>query len=220
MNTTKIYTESPSILCHRINALRQAWVEKNHASTQAIVEEIGSLMAYEISKELSYEEVSLKTPLGQASGHQLAREPVVATVLRAGLPLQRGFLKVFGKADGAFLMAYRKHESSKSHDFEVQLDAVTCPDLNGRVLILTDTMLATGRSITTALQSLLQYGQPKEMYLASVVASEQGVRHLQNTFPSAKIRVVVVDPKLNAASYIVPGIGDAGDLMYGEKLQN
>jgi uracil phosphoribosyltransferase len=178
---------------------------------------IGQMAAYEISKSLSYDSVEIQTPLGLYNGQQLPNAPVVSTILRAGVPLWEGIVDVFDKADCSFVAAYRKHSGDDS--FTINQEYVTCPDLNGRILILADPMLATGASLVEALKELYEFGTPIATYIVCAIASSVGIELVQREFPQIHIWTADIDEELTAKGYIVPGLGDAGDLSYGQKMQ-
>jgi uracil phosphoribosyltransferase len=189
----------------------------NHGSRfqfRTRVETLGFLLGYELSKTLDYKPVSVQTPLGTASGQRLLNQPVVGTVLRAGLPLHAGLLKAFPEADNCFVGAYRSHDSSGA--FEIKLDYFAAPDLADRTLILVDPMLATGASAILTMQSILKQTTPARTLLVSIIASEPGITRVQKALPEVEIWTAAVDSTLNERGYIVPGLGDAGDLCFGE----
>jgi uracil phosphoribosyltransferase len=196
----------------------------NREQFRATMGKVGFVLAYELSKTLEYEEVDIETPLAVAVGHRLTAQPVVGTILRAGLPLYDGVMQAFPEADSAFIAAYRKH--GKDADFTVQTDYVTCPDLAGRALVLADPMLATGSSLIDGLDRLVdEGGTPSEVHVLAAIAAHQGVEHLQSqlerrAFARASIWCAAIDPTLNEHKYIEPGLGDAGDLAFGAKIQN
>lgn len=175
-------------------------------------------MAYEISKHLTYIQKPTQTILGTASCRVLSDQPVIATVLRAGLPLQDGINRFFDQADLAYISAYRHHTGPES--FEIVVEYLACPDLNGRVLILADTMLATGQSLVMTYEKFLSNGIPAEVHIVSVIGSKSGVDYVRKALPQAKLWIGTIDDTLNNEGYIVPGLGDAGDLSFGEKLQH
>ena len=181
------------------------------------IERIGEIMAYEISRELPYQTLSVQTPLATATENVPALQPVVATILRAGLPFHHGFINYFDRAENAFVSAYRKYIDADN--FDIHIEYIASPRLDGKTLIITDPMLATGGSMELAYQALLTKGEPEHIHIASVIASQQAVDHVQKVFPADKTTVwcAAIDPELDAHSYIVPGLGDAGDLCYGEK---
>ncbi|MCG8311080.1 MAG: uracil phosphoribosyltransferase [Cytophagales bacterium] len=178
---------------------------------------IGELMAYEISKRLAYREKIIETPLGKHTTSIIDEKLVLGTILRAGLPLHEGFLNYFDRAENAFVSAYRKY-IDKQH-FDIHVEYISSPTIAGKTLILADPMLATGTSFELAYKALLTKGVPSRIHLACVIASEDGVKYLEERLDLAKINLwcAAIDPELNSKSYIVPGLGDAGDLAYGEK---
>lgn len=172
-------------------------------------------MAYEISKTLNYETIEVTTQLGVANGKKLFDQVVLATILRAGLPMHDGMLSVFDQAENAFISAFRHHH--KDGTFEVRLDYISSPELDDKVLIICDPMLATGSSMIRALKALMENGRPKELHIATVIASSSGLEYVGIEFPDAHIWIGDEDEELTAKSFIVPGLGDAGDLAYGTK---
>lgn len=181
------------------------------------MERLGNIYAYEISKTLSYAKKDIETPLGIAKTDLPSSRIVLASVLRAGLPLHNGILDFFDDADNAFIAAYRKNH--KDGSFEINLEYVTCPNLTGATLILVDPMLATGASVQKAIESLSEYGKYKSLHIVTIIASSYGVSHVQRLYPKAHLWMASEDEELTAKSYIVPGLGDAGDLAFGNKLQ-
>jgi uracil phosphoribosyltransferase len=180
------------------------------------MERIGEIMAYEVSKSFPYDPVQVTTPLGTAGTQQMRHPVVLTTVLRAALPLYNGFLNVFEEAESAFIGAYRGlHQAD--HSFEVEMQYITAPDLNGKILILIDPMLATGKSILKSYEALLAYGTPLQVHIVAAIASRPGVQYVSQHLPECRIWAGSVDETLNHKYYIVPGLGDAGDLAFGEK---
>ena len=206
-----------SILNQYIAEIRDIHVQTDSLRFRRNIERIGEIMAYELSKDLPYETISIETPLATACEQVPAVRPVIATILRAGLPLHRGFINYFDKAENAFVSAYRKY-IDEDH-FDIHIEYIASPRLDGKTLIIVDPMLATGGSMELAYKALLTKGEPACIHIASVIASEQAIGHIKETFPEDKTTVwcAAIDPRLNAHSYIVPGLGDAGDLCYGEK---
>ncbi|MBL7802132.1 MAG: uracil phosphoribosyltransferase [Saprospiraceae bacterium] len=207
--------EQHSIANQFVAELRNVELQKDRLRFRRNLERIGEIMAYEISKTLEYEPFEVETPLGVAMVPLPAPRIVLATILRAGLPFHQGMLNYFDQADNAFISAYRRHH--KDGTFEIQLDYVSTPDLDGCVLILCDPMLATGSSIDVALKELSRFGQPASIHIATVIASAAGVDAVQRLHHNARLWVGALDEELTGKSYIVPGLGDAGDLAYGEK---
>ncbi len=212
-----VLSEQHSLANQFIAELRDVKIQGDRMRFRRNTERLGEIFAYEISKKLRYKIVDHETPLGVASTPVLDEHIVLASILRAGLPLHHGLLGFFDQADNAFISAYRKHH--KDGTFEIKLEYVTCPDLKDRVLILADPMLATGASLEAAMKILDQYGQPKEIHFVSIIAATSGVNYVRRRFPDVHMWLGAVDEELTARSYIVPGLGDAGDLLYGNKLQ-
>ena len=178
---------------------------------------MGEIIAYEISRVLPYRDCNVRTSLGVSRVARLQEQPVIASILRAGLPLHQGLLNYFDHADNAFISAYRKHEGD-SAEFEVEIEYLSSPSVDGRIVILCDPMLATGSSMVLAYQAMLEKGNPAEIHVAAVIASEQGVKFTREALPeNTTIWVADIDPDLNQRAYIVPGLGDAGDLAFGAK---
>lgn len=207
-----------SILNQFISEIRDVEVQKDSMRFRKNLERIGEVFAYEISKSLSYESMQTTTPLGIADGKKLSSEPVVATILRAGLPLHNGILNFFDKAGCAFIGAYRKHH--KNNTFEIAMEYATCPDLNNKTLILCDPMLASGSSLVLAYKELLKKGIPKHTHFVAAIASAEGIEYVKTHMPSPNYTLWcgAIDQELTAQAYIVPGLGDAGDLAFGNKI--
>ena len=207
-----------SILNQFLSELRDVSVQTDSMRFRRNIERIGEIMAYEISKELVYGPRVIKTPLSTAVENVPAAQPVIATILRAGIPFHQGFLNYFDHAQNAFVSAYRKY-TDEAH-FDIHIEYIASPRLDGKTLILTDTMLATGASMEYAYEALLTKGRPAHVHIASVIASQQAVEHIRKVFPDEKTTVwcATIDPELNERKYIVPGLGDAGDLAYGDKM--
>jgi uracil phosphoribosyltransferase len=210
-----ILSKSSSIFTQIMSELRDMDIQTDRMRFRFNLERAGELMAYEISRHLEYENRTVTTPLGSADVPVLKDQPVIVGILRAGLPLHQGFLRIFDHADNGFISAYRQH--TNENEFVIKVEYMACPDLEGRTLILVDPMIATGKSLYLSYQSLLSLGTPKEVFVAGVIGSEEGVQYLRLHMPNAKIFVGDVDKELTAKSYIVPGLGDAGDLAYGAK---
>jgi len=181
------------------------------------MERIGELFAYEISKHLEYEVKEIQTPLGIAKVPILAKQPVIASIMRAGLPLHQGFLTVFDKAENSFISAYRKYE--KDGTFQISFEHISGPSMEGKDIILADPMLATGASMVLAYKALLRKGAPRHTHIVSVIASKEGIEYMQKNLGEKKITLWTgaIDDEMTVKSYIVPGLGDAGDLAYGVK---
>jgi uracil phosphoribosyltransferase len=181
------------------------------------LERIGEVAGVEISRELEYEIKETQTPLGIAPGKVLKEQPILATILRAGLPLHQGLLNIFDKADNAFISAYRKHK--RDGTFDISLDYISSPDLENRVVIISDPMLATGSSLVKTIQYLREEGKPSMIHIVVAIACTVGIEYVHRTEPGVKIWCGAIDEELTAKGYIVPGLGDAGDLAYGMKVQ-
>jgi uracil phosphoribosyltransferase len=211
-----ILSKQNSVFNQFIAEIRDAEIQKDSMRFRRNLERMGEIFAYEISKHLEYQPIEVVTPLGISNEMVPAKHPVIATILRAGLPLHQGFLNVFDKADNAFISAYRKHH--KDGSFDIQVEYLSSPDLDDRVLILNDPMLATGSSMVLAYKGILKKGKPSHVHVVSVIASVEGVAFVEKNFPeNCTIWVGAVDEELTAQSYIVPGLGDAGDLAFGMK---
>jgi uracil phosphoribosyltransferase len=182
------------------------------------MERIAEVAAYEISKQLPFVEKSIPTPMGESLVQVLKEQPVLATILRAGVPMHNGLLHYFDKADCAFVAAYRKHHRDGS--FEIEQQYLTCPPLEGKALIIADPMLATGASLIVALETLLNHGIPGQIHIVSAIACVEGIENVLRKFPDVSIWAGAIDEELTAKGYIVPGLGDAGDLSFGSKEQS
>ena len=214
-----ILNKENTILNKFIAQIRDREVQRDSMRFRRNLERVGEVMSYEISRVLDYKTQIVETPLGEAAVEMISDKIVVATILRAGLPLHQGFLNYFDDAESVFVSVYRK--SSKDGSFKVKVEYVSSCDLDGKTLILVDPMLATGTSLVLAYEALIaKGGEPQHTHVASVIASEQGVDYAMKHLPSRKttLWVAAVDAELTSRSYIVPGIGDAGDLSFGEKL--
>ncbi|HEX2684383.1 MAG TPA: uracil phosphoribosyltransferase [Ferruginibacter sp.] len=206
-----------SLLSDWISELRDEAIQKDRMRFRRNLERIGEVAAIEISKELNFKETEVQTPLGIANCKVLKDQPVLGTILRAGIPLHQGLLNYFDRADNAFISAYRKHNRDGS--FEISLEYISCPDLENRVLILSDPMLATGSSLVKTIQFLKDEGPPSEIHIVTAIACTVGIEHLRREEPNVKIWCGDIDDELTAKGYIVPGLGDAGDLAFGNKVQ-
>lgn len=206
-----------SIFNQFISEIRDVNVQNDSMRFRRNMERMGEIMAYEISKTLNYEVREFTTPLGIANVSVPKEQPVIATILRAGLPVHIGILNYFDKAENAFISAYRKHH--KDGSFDIQVEYMASPDLNAKTLILCDPMLASGSSMVLAFQALLKRGTPFHTHIVAVIASTEGVEFVKKHLPAnVTIWVGAVDEELTAQSYIVPGLGDAGDLAFGVKI--
>jgi uracil phosphoribosyltransferase len=206
-----------SLLSNWVSEIRNVQVQNDRMRFRRNLERIGEVAAYEISKVLGYEEKEIQTPLGTSLCKMLKNQPVLATILRAGLPLHQGLLNYFDRADNAFISAYRKH--NRDGTFEISLDYVSCPELENRVVIIADSMLATGSSLVKTIQFLREEGHPSEIHIVAAIACTVGIEFVQRSEPNVKIWCGAIDEELTAKGYIVPGLGDAGDLAYGTKVQ-
>ena len=209
-----------TVLNQYVAELRDVNVQTDRMRFRRNVQRIGHVMAYEISKTLVYEPISVQTPLATATASIPVDNIVIGTVLRAGLPFHQGFLDIFDKAGNAFLSAYRYYTDRECRNIDVHIEYIASPNLDGCTFIIVDPMLATGESLELAYKAFLSKGKPRRIILASVIAANEGIEHLQKTFPTDEVELycAAIDPELNEHRYIVPGLGDAGDLMYGEKM--
>lgn len=207
-----------SLVSNWMQEIRSIDIQKDKMRFRRNTERIGEIAAYEISKMLSFKEVEVTTPLGMKKQQVLAEKPVLATILRAGVPLHQGLLNYFDHADSAFIAAYRKHNKNDG-TFEIEQHYVTCPDLEGRTLIVADPMLATGASLLLAIQGLLEFGKPAQIHIVTVISCTEGLDAVLRKYPDVHIWAGDIDEELTAKGYIVPGLGDAGDLAFGSKLQ-
>jgi uracil phosphoribosyltransferase len=206
-----------TLLDQFISEIRDHQIQLDRLRFRTNLVRVGEIMAYEISKTLPFTDEDVTTPLGIATVPTLKEQPVISTVLRAGLPFHQGFVNYFDHAESAFVAGYRKY--AKSGEFEIKIDYITSPPLEKRIVIINDPMLATGGSIELAFKGLLNYGMPKHVHIASIIASKDGLEYIERVLPESMITVWVgaIDDELTSKSYIVPGLGDAGDLAYGRK---
>jgi uracil phosphoribosyltransferase len=212
-----IFNQQDSFFSVILAELRSTEIQQDRMRFRKNLERFGALAAYEISKKLSYETQDVITPLGMAPCRVIQHQPVVASVLRAGLPVHQGVLETLDRADNAFISAYRKHHKG-TDKFEVMVEYLSSPSIDGRELILCDPMLATGSSMVLAYKAMLQKGKPSHIHVLSVIASQEGVNFVKSHLPAnTTFWIGAVDEELTAQAYIVPGLGDAGDLAYGEK---
>ncbi|NTW26044.1 MAG: uracil phosphoribosyltransferase [Lentimicrobium sp.] len=210
--------EQASVFNQFISEIRDAVIQQDSLRFRFNMERLGAIFAYEISRQLEYESREITTPLGVAEVPVLKDYPVLATILRAGLPVHKGMLNIFDKSENAFVSAYRKH--SKDGRFDIQVEYVSSPDLTDRVLILSDPMLATGASLVLSYKALLAKGKPRHTHIVTLIASTQGVEYIKRNLSADVVTLWVgaIDDELTAQAYIVPGLGDAGDLAYGNKI--
>ena len=198
--------------------IRDMEIQKDRMRFRRNLERIGEIAAYEISKLMPASDAEIQTPLGIANCKIMAQQPVLATILRAGLALHQGLLNYFDKADNAFVSAYRKHHTDGT--FTISLEYISCPDLEGRILIISDPMLATGASLVKSIQYLREEGEPAAIHIVTALACTVGLEYVRREIPKATIWCGDIDDELTAKGYIVPGLGDAGDLAYGTKIQS
>jgi len=196
--------------------LRDVDIQKDSMRFRKNLERLGEFFAYELSKTLQFTEKEITTPLGISRSQVLTKQPVLATILRAGLPLQQGLLNIFDQADCCFISAYRK--VSANGEFTIQMDYISTPNLDGKVLIMADPMLATGQSMVMCCKELLSRYDIAELHIVAAIASTEGVEYVKANLPGAKLWLGAIDEEMTSKSYIVPGLGDAGDLAYGQKI--
>ena len=211
-------SDQNSILNQYLKEIRSVHIQHDSMRFRRNLERIGEIMAYEISKSLDFTCEDVQTPLGTAPVNVLTNQLVISTILRAGLPFHQGFLNYFDTAENAFVSAYRKYKDALK--FEIFIEYIASPDLTGKTLIITDPMLATGGSMELAYGALKTKGTPAHIHVASVISSQHAVDYIQKHLPHAKTTIwtAAIDPELNDHSYIIPGLGDAGDLAFGQKL--
>ena len=214
----RLFTQEASILNSMIGELRCVNRQADPIRFRTNLERVGELMAYEISKTLAYKSSPVETPLGVASVSFPDTSIVLGCILRAGLPFHQGMLRIFDGAGNAFVSAYRKHH--KDGSFDIKVEYISCPDLHDKTLILADPMIATGSSVVKSVESMMAFGRPKALHTACVIASQEGLDHVRRMLPQASVWVGALDEELTARAYIVPGLGDAGDLAFGAKVQD
>lgn len=211
-------SKNNTVLNHFLSEIRDVEIQKDRLRFRRNIERIGEIMAYEISKELEYTPVKITTPLGIKNSSEIASQIAICSILRAGLPLHLGFLNYFDAADNGFISAYR-HHPNQDEAFEIKVEYQAIPDFNNNYLLLVDPMLATGQSIVAVFNQLIKNKTPKEIHLAVVIAAPEGITFLQKQLPAhCHLWIAAIDDQLNSQSYIVPGLGDAGDLAFGTKL--
>lgn len=210
-------SEEHSLVSNWICELRDVDIQNDRLRFRRNLERIGEAAAYEISKKLAWVQKDITTPLGTSSGKVLESQPVLATILRAGLPMHQGLLNYFDKADNAFISAYRKHHQDGS--FDISLDYISCPEMENRVVIISDPMLATGASLVKTIQHIRGEGNPSKIHFVCAIACTVGIEYVLRSEPKATIWCGDIDDEITAKGYIVPGLGDAGDLAYGVKVQ-
>jgi uracil phosphoribosyltransferase len=212
-------SQNNSILNTFIAEIRNVTIQKDSMRFRRNIERIGEILGYEMSKVLNYKASLIDTPLGVSPINLINDNIVLCSILRAGVPLHNGLLNYFDTAENAFISAYRHHENN-SESFEIIVEYLACPNLENKILILADPMLATGQSMVSTFEALKPFGTPKEIHLVSVIGAKDGIDFVENHFDaSTHLWIAAVDEKLNEKGYIIPGLGDAGDLAFGEKLQ-
>lgn len=210
-------SEQHSLVSNWVGELRDVEVQSDRMRFRRNLERIAEVIGYEISKQMPWEEKEITTPLGISNSKVLKEQPVLATILRAGLAMHNGLLNYFDKADNAFISAYRKHNPDGT--FEIRLEYMSCPDIENRIVIVSDPMLATGSSLVKSIQYLKEEGNIKELHIVCAIACTVGIEYVSRAEPKATIWCGDIDDEITAKGYIVPGLGDAGDLAYGAKLQ-
>ena len=213
-----ILSQKNSIFNQYVAELRDITIQKDSMRFRRNLERMGEIMSYEISKTLDYQTKETTTPLGIAETSHLTAQPVIATILRAGLPMHIGVLNYFDRAQNAFISAYRRHH--KDNTFDIHVEYVSSPNIDDKVLILCDPMIATGGSIVLAYKAILAKGTPKHVHIISAISSREGVDYVKANLATKNVTIWcgAIDEELTAHSYIVPGLGDAGDLAFGEKI--
>jgi len=212
-------SQQNSILNTFISEIRNVTIQKDSMRFRRNIERIGEVLGYEMSKVLNYKASLIETPLGVSHINLVSDSIVLCSILRAGVPLHNGLLNYFDTAENAFISAYRHHKNN-SDSFEIIVEYLACPNLENKTLILADPMLATGQSMVSTFEALKPFGIPKEIHLVSVIGAKEGVDFVEKHFDaSTHLWMAAMDEKLNEKGYIIPGIGDAGDLAFGEKLQ-
>ncbi|TWO33964.1 uracil phosphoribosyltransferase [Seonamhaeicola sediminis] len=209
-----------SVLNTFLSEIRDIGIQKDAMRFRRNIERIGEILGYELSKSLQYKTSTIETPLGSCNINSLENDIVLCSVLRAGVPLHNGLLNYFDKSENAFISAYRHHKDNPE-SFEIIVEYLSCPNLEGKTLILADPMLATGQSMVATYKALKPFGEPNDIHLVSVIGSSDGVAFVKNQFNNnAHLWIAAIDKTLNSKGYIVPGLGDAGDLAFGKKLQH
>jgi uracil phosphoribosyltransferase len=210
-------SETLSIAGNFLSEIRDVSIQKDPVRFRLNMERLAEIIGYEISKKLTYKSIQTETPLGFSDDKVLNENPVLITILRAGLAMHSGLLRYFDRSESAYISAYRKHTTAE--DFEIYVEYVAAPNLNGKVWIISDPMLATGNSMVTVYKALLKSGKPAKIYIAAAIATPDAIEMVKRNFPdNTEIWVGAVDKELTAQSYIVPGLGDAGDLAFGVKV--
>lgn len=207
-----------SILLQFLFELREISVQNDSLRFRKNIERIGEIMAYEVSKEIDFEPAIAKTPLGEKSTFLPAKNIIISSILRAGLPLHNGLLNYFDSAENAFISAYRHHPNNDA-EFEIKVEYFASPSLDGKILLLADPMLATGKSLAAVYEQILSHGKPKEIHIISIIGAKEGIEYIKDFFPkNTHLWIADIDNDLSDLGYIIPGLGDAGDLAFGSKL--
>jgi uracil phosphoribosyltransferase len=211
-------SQQNSIFNQYVAELRDITIQKDSMRFRRNLERMGEIMSYELSKTLAYETRDTQTPLGIAQTSHIISQPVIATILRAGLPMHIGVLNYFDQAENAFISAYRRHH--KDNTFDIHVEYVSSPTIDNKTLILCDPMIATGSSIVLAFKAILAKGTPSHTHIVSAISSQQGIDYVKENMPTKDFTIWcgAIDEELTSHSYIVPGLGDAGDLAFGEKI--
>lgn len=212
-----VLTQQNTIANHFLAELRNKEVQQDRPRFRHNLERLGEILAYEVSKNLDFEPTKINTPLGVATTNLLSTQPVLVCVMRAGLPFYQGFQTIFSEAESAFIGAFRG-KANAEHEFEIEMHYAAVPDLAGKPLIIIDPMLATGKSIVSSYQMLLKYGTPSHVHIVAAIASRTGINYIQSSISNSQLWIGAIDEELNHKFYIVPGLGDAGDLAFGEKM--
>ena len=211
-------SDKPGIIHQYLAEIRDVSVQNDRLRFRHNLQRIAEVAGIEISHLLPWKKETITTPLAKATVSVLEEQPLIANILRAGLPMHQGLLHIFDHADSAFISAYRKHD--KQGKFIIELEYVSCPSIHDRMLIVADPMLATGSSIALTIKALKRLGEPRSLHIVCAIAAEVGIAKVESELPEATIWAGAIDPELNDKAYIVPGLGDAGDLAYGQKIQS
>jgi uracil phosphoribosyltransferase len=210
--------QNNSVLNTFLSEIRDKNIQKDSLRFRRNIERIGEILAYELSKSLTFQEGFVETPLAKKNINFLSDTVVICSILRAGLPLHQGLLNYFDKAENAFISAYRHHPNN-DENFEIVVEYLASPNLEGKTVLLADPMLATGQSLVAVYEALKKQGNPKEIHIVAVIGAKEGVDFVEKKFPkNTHLWIATIDDKLNEKGYIIPGLGDAGDLAYGNKL--
>jgi uracil phosphoribosyltransferase len=213
-------SQQNSVLNTFLSEIRDVNIQKDSMRFRRNIERIGEILVYEMSKNLNYKSQSIETPLGNSLIHLPSNDMVLCSILRAGIPLHNGLLNYFDTAENAFISAYRHHKANPE-DFEIIVEYLACPNLEGKTLVLADPMLATGQSLLATFEALKPFGTPKEVHLVCVIGAKEGVDFINANFnENVHLWIATIDEDLNKKGYIIPGLGDAGDLAFGKKLQH